>query len=77
MTNLSLMGFSKGCAVLNQILHEFHYYQEHPNSDTDINRFVKLIKDMWWLDAGHNGQKDTWITEQNLLRSFAKLSETN
>ncbi|XP_014481358.1 PREDICTED: UPF0565 protein C2orf69 homolog isoform X1 [Dinoponera quadriceps] len=72
-TNLSLMGFSKGCAVLNQFLHEFHYYQEHPNNDTDIRGFTKLIRDMWWLDAGHNGPRNTWITEQSVLRSFAKL----
>lgn len=77
MTNLSLMGFSKGCAVLNQILHEFHYYQEHRNNDIDINNFVKLIRDMWWLDAGHNGPKDTWITEHNILQSYSRLSEDN
>ncbi|XP_011135069.1 UPF0565 protein C2orf69 homolog isoform X2 [Harpegnathos saltator] len=73
MINLSLMGFSKGCGVLNQFLYEFHYYQEHSNKDADINSLIKLIKDMWWLDAGHNGPKNTWITEQTILRSFAKL----
>ncbi|XP_012524260.1 UPF0565 protein C2orf69 homolog [Monomorium pharaonis] len=72
-TNLSLMGFSKGCAVLNQFLHEFHYYDENPNEDPHMNNFIKLIKDMWWLDGGHNGPKDTWITDQTVLHSFAKL----
>ncbi|XP_020287884.1 UPF0565 protein C2orf69 homolog isoform X2 [Pseudomyrmex gracilis] len=72
-TNVSLMGFSKGCAVLNQFLYEFHYYDENPNTDGNTRNFIKLIKDMWWLDGGHNGSKNTWITDQNILRSFAKL----
>ncbi|KAH0950455.1 hypothetical protein HN011_005610 [Eciton burchellii] len=72
-TNLSLIGFSKGCAVLNQFLYEFHYYDQSLNDNTDINNFIKLIKDMWWLDGGHNGSKDTWITDQDILESFAKL----
>lgn len=67
------MGFSKGCAVLNQFLYEFHYYDK--NNDVDINNFIKLIKDMWWCDGGHNGSENTWITEQNILQSFAKLSK--
>lgn len=69
------MGFSKGCAVLNQFLHEFHYYDKNPNDNPDMNNFIKLIKDMWWLDGGHNGPQDTWITKQNILHSFAKLGE--
>lgn len=69
------MGFSKGCAVLNQFLYEFHYYDDNSSDDPDINNFIKLIKDMWWLDGGHNGSKNTWITDQDILRSFAKLSE--
>lgn len=69
------MGFSKGCAVLNQFLYEFHYYAENPNDNININNFIKLIKSMWWLDGGHNGAKNTWITEHSILRSFAKLSK--
>lgn len=72
-TNLSLMGFSKGCAVLNQFLYEFHYYDNNSSDDPNINHFIKLIKDMWWLDGGHNGPKNTWITDSEILRSFAKL----
>lgn len=68
------MGFSKGCAVLNQFLYEFHYYNDKSNND-NINNFIKLIKEMWWLDGGHNGSKDTWITDQDILHSFAKLGE--
>ncbi|KOC62985.1 UPF0565 protein C2orf69 like protein [Habropoda laboriosa] len=72
-TKLTLMGFSKGCVVLNQLLHEFHYYQNKPKSDIGINNFIKLIESMWWLDGGHAGSKNTWITETSILESFAKL----
>lgn len=69
------MGFSKGCAVLNQFLYEFHYYGNNSSDDPNINNFIKLITDMWWLDGGHNGSKNTWITDQDILRSFAELSK--
>lgn len=68
------MGFSKGCVVLNQFLYEFNYY--HGNKGADIKNFIKLIKDMWWLDSGHNGSNNVWITEKCILQSFAKLSKT-
>lgn len=70
---LLLMGFSKGCVVLNQLLHEFHYHQHRPEPDIEINNFIKFIGSMWWLDGGHAGSKDTWITEKSILESFAKL----
>lgn len=69
------MGFSKGCVVLNQLLHEFHYYQIKSKPDADVNCFIKLTESIWWLDGGHAGPKDTWITERSILESFAKLSK--
>ncbi|KAG7211591.1 hypothetical protein KM043_010847 [Ampulex compressa] len=72
--NLTLMGFSKGCVVLNQFLHEFHYYQENPDADTEVNSFMKQIKSIWWLDGGHAGVNNTWITDKNILQSFARLN---
>ncbi|KAF3426301.1 hypothetical protein E2986_08495 [Frieseomelitta varia] len=70
---ITLIGFSKGCVVLNQLLHEFHYYQNKLQPDIEINNFIHLIKSMWWLDGGHAGCKDTWIVEKSILESFAKL----
>lgn len=72
--NLILMAFSKGCVVLNQFLHEFQYYQSLKTPDTSINNFISSIKSMWWLDGGHGGCKDTWITNKNLLESLAALN---
>nr|XP_033335139.1 UPF0565 protein C2orf69 homolog isoform X1 [Megalopta genalis] len=73
-TRLTLMGFSKGCVVLNQFLHEFHNHLSNPDSDLEITNFVKLIESMWWLDSGHGRSKDTWITNKPILESFVKLS---
>ncbi|XP_078046410.1 mitochondrial protein C2orf69 homolog isoform X2 [Augochlora pura] len=72
-TRLTLMGFSKGCVVLNQFLHEFHDHLSNPDSDLEITNFVKLIESMWWLDSGHGHSKDTWITNKPILESFVKL----
>lgn len=70
---LSLMGFSKGCIVLNQFLHEFYYYLENKECDNKMYDFLKCIKSMWWLDGGHGGEKDTWITNEALLKTISKL----
>ncbi|XP_076648408.1 mitochondrial protein C2orf69 homolog [Halictus rubicundus] len=72
-TKLTLMGFSKGSVVLNQFLHEFHYHLNNSDPDQEITNFIKFIESMWWLDSGHGGTRDTWITNKPILESFAKL----
>lgn len=69
------MGFSKGSVVLNQFLHEFHYYENPQEQNDEIVKFISRIKEMWWLDGGHPGQKDTWITDKTILDSFIKLGK--
>jgi len=59
---VTLIGFSKGVVVLNQILYEL---SDKKNCD------LLAIFEMCWLDGGHNGGKETWITDKNLLNSFA------
>lgn len=59
--NLALMGFSKGCVVLNQFIYEFHYYKTLTPDDSTMMRLVSRIKDMYWLDGGHGGGKNTWM----------------
>ncbi|KAI4486858.1 hypothetical protein M0802_012278 [Mischocyttarus mexicanus] len=71
--NLTLMAFSKGCVVLNQFLYEFQYYQSQSIPDTSMINFINNIKSIWWLDGGHGGSKDTWITDKSVLESLAKL----
>lgn len=64
--DLVLIGFSKGCVVLNQFLYEFHTLQEKTT-------FIEKIKTMYWLDGGHSGGKNTWITMRTLLDTLAKF----
>ena len=71
------MGFSKGSVVLNQFLHEFHYYENPQERDDEISKFISRIKEMWWLDGGNPGRKDTWITDKTILNSLIKLGRKN
>lgn len=93
-----LIGFSKGCVVLNQIVHELGNYVVQKDCLTDGGRsptlavrtseaaskrdskhtqrareFVKSIKAFYWLDAGHSGTHDTWVTSDDLLRTLSLL----
>lgn len=68
---LTIMGFSKGCVVLNQLLHEFHYFHHLPvDKESHINALMGHIQKMVWLDGGHSGGKDTWVTSSNVLSSL-------
>nr|CAI5819715.1 unnamed protein product [Callosobruchus analis] len=69
---LRLIGFSKGCVVLNQFLHEFKYYLATAEN-LEKPDLLTRIKDMYWLDGGHNGGKNTWITSKSLLATLATL----
>lgn len=66
--SIILIGFSKGCVVLNQFLHEMSAAKK----SGIWSRFVSQIKSMYWLDGGHPGAKQTWITEENVLMPLAE-----
>lgn len=38
-----------------------------------MDSFLQCIKDMYWLDGGHNGGKNTWITSRSLLETLTRL----
>lgn len=59
----TLVGFSKGVVVLNQMLLELAALGPCLGVDR-----------MCWMDGGHNGGKDTWITDREALRMFARLN---
>ncbi|XP_046902357.1 mitochondrial protein C2orf69 homolog [Hypomesus transpacificus] len=65
--HLELVGFSKGCVVLNQLLYELAGARAQPG----LAAFVERISDMYWLDGGHPGGSETWVTEQRALRELA------
>ncbi|XP_058128258.1 mitochondrial protein C2orf69 homolog [Anopheles ziemanni] len=71
--SLKLIGFSKGCVVLNQFIYEFHYYKTLTPDDSTMMRLVSRITDMYWLDGGHGGGKNTWITSRSLLETLCRL----
>ncbi|XP_048477820.1 mitochondrial protein C2orf69 homolog [Plutella xylostella] len=74
---LTLVGFSKGCVVLNQLVHEFHHETTRENrDDSSVMRFMERIKYMYWLDGGHAGGRDTWLTSRPLLETLGRLNVT-
>ncbi|XP_022904802.2 mitochondrial protein C2orf69 homolog [Onthophagus taurus] len=70
--DLKAIGFSKGCVVLNQFLYEFHYLKTE-NNDLNLNEFVHRFKDLYWLDGGHSGGKNIWITSKPILDTLSNL----
>lgn len=65
--SLILVGFSKGCVVLNQIVHEL----ASAGTDPELRQFLASISDMYWLDGGHPGTGDTWVTDKQALGELA------
>ena len=64
-----LVGFSKGCVVLNQIVHELASVTV--GVDPGLRDFVSRISAMFWLDGGHSGESNTWITDEKYLYHLA------
>lgn len=67
---VTLVGFSKGCVVLNQIIYELSTVSA--GVDPRLNDFASRISAMYWLDGGHNGESNTWITDEKFLDHLAK-----
>uniref|UniRef100_A0A3Q2P935 Chromosome 2 open reading frame 69 n=1 Tax=Fundulus heteroclitus TaxID=8078 RepID=A0A3Q2P935_FUNHE len=65
--SLTLVGFSKGCVVLNQLVYELRGARADPR----MAAFVERISDMFWLDGGHPGGGETWVTDKEALRELA------
>ncbi|XP_007532193.2 mitochondrial protein C2orf69 homolog [Erinaceus europaeus] len=68
VASFTLIGFSKGCVVLNQLLFEL----KEARKDKDIDAFIKSIRAMYWLDGGHSGGSNTWITYPEVLKELAQ-----
>ena len=65
-----LIGFSKGCVVLNQFLYSFYISLD----DIELKKLIERIVLMNWCDGGHSGTSNTWITAPEVLRRFSQLS---
>lgn len=59
--------------VLNQFLYEFHYFKTLTPEDSNLLRIISKIKEIYWLDGGHSGGKNTWITSRPLLETLTGL----
>ena len=59
--SVTLIGFSKGVVVLNQVLRELPTLSTHGLA----------LSSMVWLDGGHNGGRDIWPTDRRLLQRLA------
>ena len=66
---IAVVGFSKGCIVLNQMLYEIHTASQ----DERLALFLSKLREFYWLDGGHNGTAGIWISDRKLLESFAQL----
>ncbi|NXI39330.1 CB069 protein, partial [Galbula dea] len=66
--SFTLIGFSKGCVVLNQLLYELKEAKKDRNTDA----FIKNIKAIYWLDGGHSGGSNTWVTYPEVLKELAE-----
>ncbi|XP_033761270.1 UPF0565 protein C2orf69 homolog [Pecten maximus] len=65
--DIILIGFSKGCVVLNQFVYELFLADIEEN----VKLFLEKVKSMYWLDGGHNGESNTWVTDRVLLKQLA------
>ncbi|XP_071503857.1 mitochondrial protein C2orf69 homolog [Diadema antillarum] len=69
---LTLIGFSKGCTVLNQLVVELPEASTNP----DLIAFISRVKHFYWLDGGHSGTVSTYVTDDSGLKELAKLKAT-
>lgn len=66
---LMIIGFSKGCVVLNQMLYSLKAI--HDEKNVELEDFIQKIDTMYWLEGGHSGGSNTWITNKTVLKHFA------
>lgn len=69
-----LFGFSKGCIVLNQFCAESSCSSIESSIEFKHTRqFLMQIKHIFWLDGGHSGTTNSWITNQEIIQFVKKF----
>ncbi|CAH8483657.1 hypothetical protein MS3_00002044 [Schistosoma haematobium] len=79
---IRLIGFSKGCCVLTEILYEFSVLSRSKKLPTDSVKGVpaqvlglsQIITDFYWLDSGHSGTHHQWPVSLNYLSLLNPVS---
>jgi len=77
-----LCSFSKGCVVINQLCNELVDLCEFKDDklqakEADMEElfmFSKQIRHVMWLDGGHSGSSNTWITEECVIDQIKRLN---
>jgi len=72
-----LVGFSKGCVVLNQLAYDRAATLNAKSAEKDDVRakeFAKLASEVYWLDGGHAGGRETWVTDDSVHKSLVGVS---
>lgn len=72
-----LVGFSKGCVVLNQLAYDRAATLNAKSAEKDDIRareFAKLATEAYWLDGGHAGGRETWVTDDTVHKSLVGMS---
>ncbi|VDP70923.1 unnamed protein product [Echinostoma caproni] len=74
---LCLVGFSKGCSVLMQLLYELAHCAQFSKSSSQnpassnptrsTQELISKLDSMYWLDGGHSGKDAQWPTETTIL----------
>lgn len=54
-------------------MHEFHHLQNNFNQEDSA--VVSRIDEMYFLDAGHAGSSNIWVTDAVLLRTLSSLGK--
>jgi hypothetical protein len=69
-----LVGFSKGCVVLNQLCNDLIDFNSNQIETTNISIFQKNLNHIFWLDAGHSSMSNVFITNEIIIN---KIKEFN
>ncbi len=71
-----LCGFSKGCIILNELCNELEFFAKlddnqsnsvPENESIELRAFSASVKHLVWLDGGHSGQSNNWITRCEII----------
>jgi hypothetical protein len=77
-----LCSFSKGCIVINQLCNELVDLCELKDEnllakEADFEAlftFAKQIRHVMWLDGGHSGSSNSWITKESVIDLIKHLN---
>ena len=64
---LDIIGFSKGCVPLNQLVYDMDGLEDTELADS----FVGSVGCMYWLDGGHLGDSEMYVSKSSALAALA------